>query len=141
MNAKVKSKSSAVLFVIPAVIFLDQISKIIARNYFMVSFNAGLVLGLDTGKFGSFIIPLITLCALLFILYKEKNNEHKFALSLILGGGLSNLIDRVFVGCVRDFIRIGIFPSFNFADSTITVGVFLIFYILIFSKRNKPNEI
>jgi signal peptidase II len=54
------------------------------------------------------------------------------ALSLVLGGALGNLCDRVFrapgflEGHVVDFVRVGSFPSFNVADSAITIGAILL---------------
>ena len=52
------------------------------------------------------------------------------ALTLVFGGALGNLIDRVFRGTVTDFIQVFIgtyeFPSFNVADSAITIGVGLL---------------
>ncbi len=53
-------------------------------------------------------------------------------LSLVLGGALGNLIDRVFrtpgflKGAVVDFVHVGQFPTFNVADSAITIGAVLI---------------
>jgi signal peptidase II len=50
------------------------------------------------------------------------------AFGLILGGGLANIIDRIPDGLVTDFIQIGIFPTFNIADSCITVGATLLLW-------------
>lgn len=47
----------------------------------------------------------------------------RLALSLQLGGAVGNLIDRVRLGHVTDFISVGRFPVFNVADSSITIGV------------------
>ncbi len=61
----------------------------------------------------------------------------KPALGLILGGTVGNLIDRFRQGHVTDFIDIGIWPSFNVADSAITVGVILFAYLLLFIASRK----
>lgn len=50
------------------------------------------------------------------------------AFGLILGGGIANIIDRVPDGLVTDFIQIGTFPTFNVADSCITVGAVLLLW-------------
>ena len=42
---------------------------------------------------------------------------------MIFGGGMSNFADRLIGGCVKDFITLGHFSSFNLADAAITVGV------------------
>lgn len=67
-------------------------------------------------------------------------------LALVLGGAVGNVVDRILLGSVVDFIQVYIagwpFPSFNFADSAITVGaVFLIIDALFFSGRqeNRPD--
>lgn len=50
------------------------------------------------------------------------------AFGLILGGGIANIIDRIPDGLVTDFIQIGTFPTFNIADSCITVGAALLLW-------------
>ncbi|MFC2056591.1 signal peptidase II [Chloroflexota bacterium] len=54
----------------------------------------------------------------------------KLALGLVFGGTIGNLVDRLRFGYVTDFIDIGIWPTFNIADSTVTVGVILLLYSL-----------
>jgi len=56
---------------------------------------------------------------------------YPFALALILGGTIGNLIDRVFLGHVIDFIDVGFWPVFNIADSANTVGVILLVWQLL----------
>ncbi len=53
---------------------------------------------------------------------------------MILGGGISNFIDRVAKGCVRDFISVFGFPTFNLADALISLGVLSL--ILVYFKKN-----
>lgn len=53
------------------------------------------------------------------------------ALGLILGGTIGNLIDRLRLGYVTDFISIGIWPDFNIADSAVTVGAIMAAYSLL----------
>lgn len=55
----------------------------------------------------------------------------KLALGLLLGGTIGNLIDRLNLGYITDFIDIGIWPSFNIADSAIVVGVGLLAYSIL----------
>jgi len=47
----------------------------------------------------------------------------KLAMGLQLGGAAGNLVDRLLVGRVTDFISVGVFPVFNVADSSISIGV------------------
>jgi signal peptidase II len=65
-------------------------------------------------------------------------------LSLVLGGAIGNVIDRIYLGSVVDFIQVLImgwpFPSFNVADSAITVGaVLLIIDTLFFSGKEQAE--
>ena len=63
-------------------------------------------------------------------------------LSLILGGAIGNLIDRIAHGEVIDFLDVYWsdyhWPAFNVADSCITIGVIFTFYILITAKGEDP---
>ena len=78
------------------------------------------------------IIPVIAIVLLIFnIYYYRQNNEalsHSYILgfSLILGGAIGNLIDRITYGYVIDFIDFRIWPVFNIADSAITIGAVII---------------
>ncbi|MFT6254661.1 MAG: signal peptidase II [Granulosicoccus sp.] len=68
-----------------------------------------------------------------------------FALSMILGGALGNLYDRVVQGYVIDFISLHYqsyyFPAFNLADSAITLGaVILIVDMLFLEAKRKPSD-
>ena len=61
---------------------------------------------------------------------KVKENINKIALSLVIGGSIGNLIDRIVRGAVVDFLDFKIFgynyPIFNLADTFIVLGVFLL---------------
>ena len=78
---------------------------------------------------------------------KEKFSKTNYiiilSLIMILAGGVGNLIDRIAMGYVIDFIDINIldFPVFNIADISITVGVIMIMIILISSLFEKENNI
>jgi len=52
-----------------------------------------------------------------------KDNRQGLGVGLIGGGALGNLVDRLFLGHVRDFIDFPVWPTFNVADSLITIGV------------------
>lgn len=71
-----------------------------------------------------------------------NNGLSKAALGSILGGAVGNLIDRLRFGCVTDFIGVGIWPPFNVADSSITVGVVVFagsLIYLLFSQRQEAK--
>lgn len=105
--------------------------------------NTGAAFGLfQDQSFSLTIVGLIGIVVLLlFVFFFTRrlaffdNRLGKPALGLILGGIVGNLIDRLRLGYVTDFIDIGIWPVFNLADSSITVGVILLAYCLLFLTR------
>ena len=105
-------------------------------------------------------ITAIAIVILPIILYKYRNLHFLFgfSLSLIIGGAIGNMIDRIFLGYVIDFIYLPFlnvifgpsgFPRFNIADSCAVVGVILMFIYLVFidktffaddKKKKQPSE-
>lgn len=76
---------------------------------------------------GFFYLAWITIIAVLaLIFFKTKNHNQRIFLTLIFSGAVSNLIDRIRIGCVVDYIDLKFFPAFNFADTYITIGAVLI---------------
>ncbi|UCC90765.1 MAG: signal peptidase II, partial [Dehalococcoidia bacterium] len=72
-----------------------------------------------------------------------NNALSKAALGSILGGAVGNLIDRLRFGYVTDFIGVGIWPPFNVADSSITVGAVVFdgcLLYLVFSQRQETKR-
>ena len=61
-----------------------------------------------------------------------KNNEKalQFSVGLLIGGTIGNLIDRILYGYVIDFIDFRIWPVFNVADSSVTIGIILLIILL-----------
>lgn len=90
------------------------------------------------------VLMLATLVALALVVYyffmiPTAEKLTKISLSLILAGALGNLIDRVFRGYVIDFLDLYVkkwhWPSFNVADSCVTIGAFLLVFIVFFKRR------
>ena len=90
---------------------------------------------------------LILLAAVVLLLSKKiKSTMMIWAIALVIGGGLGNLVDRIFRGFVVDYIdfRVINFAIFNFADICVCVGVGLLFlYILIIEplRERKKNKL
>jgi len=92
--------------------------------------NTGAAFGLFPGSRGPFIvISVLAIGVVLYLFLREtyRNVQNRVLLGCILGGAIGNLIDRVRLGWVVDFIDMGIgqtrWPVFNVADSAVTLGV------------------
>ncbi|MFC2005371.1 signal peptidase II [Chloroflexota bacterium] len=109
--------------------------------------NTGAAFGLFQDQaFSLTIVALVGIIVLLlFVLFfyrrfpLQDNRLCKPALGLVLGGTVGNLIDRLHLGYVTDFIDFGIWPAFNIADSAITVGIILFAYSLLFLARTEKH--
>ncbi len=66
----------------------------------------------------------------------SNNNLEMFGWALIIGGGVSNIIDRLIRGCVIDFIDLKVWPAFNLADTAITIGVGILILSLLKPPKN-----
>ncbi len=91
----------------------------------------------DAGGWQRWFFTGITIAVSIFLLWSLKQNSRSnkllgLAYSLILGGALGNLYDRMSYGYVEDFIHVFYqnwhFPAFNIADSAITIGAILLIY-------------
>lgn len=73
---------------------------------------------------------------------KRKSKLYIIAISMFVGGAVGNLIDRIFLGKVRDFINFSFFnfPTFNLADCFLTISIVLLgVYFLFFYDKEKNN--
>ncbi len=97
--------------------------------------NDGAAFGMLQGYTPFLIVTSCVGLAAIVLYYLYPPMEHgliRVALGMQLGGAIGNLIDRVRVGKVTDFINVGRFPTFNVADSSISVSIaaVLIFFAL-----------
>ena len=86
------------------------------------------------------IIPTLLIAIIMIYMYKKRNGDFMLlvSLSLICGGGAGNLIDRVRLGAVVDYIDFRIFPVFNIADICVCCGCgLMLIYILIIDRKEK----
>jgi signal peptidase II len=151
-------KSKYFLYILIFIV-LDLFSKRLALNYlshltpiefipfidFYLTFNSGVAFGfLDLGsRVMSNILTLvgILIVAYMLVLLKNENEStKKLALSIIIGGALGNIFDRLLDGYVTDFLHLKInnfsFFIFNIADASITIGAVLLIYLELFKKDN-----
>jgi len=100
--------------------------------------NRGVAFGMFQDMRWLFIsITSIVIVAFMFLLIKNKGESSLFSIAstLIIGGGVGNLIDRIAHGFVVDYLKLSFFPPVcNFADYCITAGtVLLVIYLLFYS--------
>ncbi len=105
--------------------------------------NTGAAFGLFPA--GATIFTVVAIVVSLAILYyfpqvPTSQRALRFALSLQLGGALGNLVDRLFIGTVTDFISLGTFPVFNIADSSISIGTAILVVTMFFLERREVQE-
>ena len=104
--------------------------------------NTGMAFGLFQGSLG-----WLVLCSLGVSVWLARELSRQaprprpmqWGLMLVLSGAIGNLIDRVWLGYVVDFIDLRVWPVFNLADSAITVGVVLLLWQAIRPKRATGN--
>ena len=122
----------------------------VLENFFHITYirNKGAAFGILSGADASLRIPFfiaVSIVAIVLILYVLKTHKGQspvfpVALSLILGGAIGNMIDRVRMGEVIDFLDVHWYqnhwPAFNIADSAITVGMGFLIYQMITEKED-----
>lgn len=140
-------KKKTIVFIIFLCIILDQISKFIVNlkldvedsyelieNFYYITYykNTGIAFGMFPGA--KIVIISVSILLLLVLLYELKKfyKEKITALSFcfLIGGLIGNLIDRIYLGYVRDFLDFNPFnlnfPIFNISDACIVIGAILL---------------
>lgn len=145
------------IFFIVVLIFCDQVSKLavlkrfhqgdslpVLTNIFHITlvYNTGSAFGVFRGQ--NWLLSYISVFAIIMILFMLVRRPRfssdfymylwQWALLLILCGATGNLIDRIRLGYVVDFLDFRFWPVFNLADSFITCGVFMLLFLL-FKKK------
>ena len=150
-------------YYIPFLIFIffmiDQITKEVVIRNLKVGYSipeSGFFRFTHVRNFGSafsiindanLFLMIVGIFAIIFIsyfliFYTRESNLLQIAISLQLSGAFGNIVDRIRLGSVTDFIDVGPWPVFNIADSCISVGMFLLIIHIIISWKNekKVNE-
>ena len=123
-------KQSTLIITGILLIIIDRLTKIFFReknfSIFNYSENYNLAFGILKNNIFIIILTLIIIFILISLYLKNKNSKIRLSLILILSGVISNLVDRIFLGYVIDFIDLGFWPIFNLADLYSTIGVILL---------------
>jgi signal peptidase II len=132
--------------------FIDDIVRITYIE------NPGIAFGINIPGMKVFFAVFSIVASLAILIYLKRNllklrAGERIALALVLGGAVGNLIDRVFYGVmfheqplfygrVVDFIDFGIhrnmFPVFNVADSSVTIGISVLVLLMMRHKQTEP---
>ena len=152
------------LFLFPisgTIILLDQITKALVRTNLAQGeawspwtwlmpyarivhwYNTGVAFGMLQGQNLIFTILAVVIAAAIFYYYPKFSKEDwllRLALALQFGGAIGNLIDRITLGHVTDFISLGNFAVFNIADASITVGVFVMILGIWWKDRQETGN-
>lgn len=140
-----------ILFLSTGLVLVDQIIKLIITksmflyqsikvipNFLYITYveNDGAAFSILSGGRWFFVIIGVIALVLMFKFIYDDSKVSKFdtiSYSLTTSGIVGNLIDRIYLGKVIDYIDVRIlnFPIFNFADICIVIGTFMIIYILV----------
>jgi signal peptidase II len=142
----------SLLAVAGAALFADQLTKqIIARTLavgekvdivgpFSIRHveNSGIAFGFFSSR--TTVVIAVTTIAVAWMLWFFARSARRHpvlpvALGLVLGGSIANLVDRVRLGRVTDFLDLEAWPAFNLADTFIVVGVAVLFGALVLADR------
>ncbi|MBO5397623.1 MAG: signal peptidase II [Clostridia bacterium] len=148
MNTKKVLK--IVITVCIIIIAIDQLSKFlitqfvpstVGNEYFGIEIteNTGMAFGFNSGNTKNIFLSLVVIFIIIsFIRNQREQLEPKVlvAIAMALGGGISNIIDRIFRGGVLDFIKILFIPNFNIADLCICIGwILIVVFLIIYTKK------
>lgn len=114
--------------------WLAPVARIVHWN------NTGAAFGLFQSGGLVFTVVAILVSAAIVYYYPRVPSSQKplrLALALQLGGAVGNLIDRLALGTVTDFVSVGRFPVFNVADSSISIGVAVLVVAMWLEERNR----
>lgn len=101
--------------------------------------NSGIAFGLFGSRTSLVIAVTAVAVGAMLLFFARSGRRHPVlpvALGLVLGGSIANLIDRIRLGHVTDFLDLVAWPAFNLADSFIVVGVAILFGALVLGDRS-----
>ena len=164
---KLSKRSVTIIAIIIATIAIDQISKVLVRayvepgsqtkiisNYFTLHNveNIGAFLGMGSSLNPTLklilllILPIVVLGFVLIHILKNKDLDRLslIAFSIIVGGGIANVYDRIVYGSVTDFFYMKLTDTlhtgiFNVADLFVTTGMIMLLVVSFKKKRNTPE--
>lgn len=154
MNQPVEQKKLVFLFsIFMDGLLLDQLSKILLDSQLespiqlipgllrvQVEHNTGIAFSIPLPFTALIVLNLLIFSVIIYFFCKHLNLNRWLSivlLAMLSAGAAGNLLDRLRLGYVIDFIAVGNFPVFNLADSFITIAIFLL--LLFYDKIKRPN--
>lgn len=141
------------------VLILDQVAKhliditpalwnkVLIPGFFHLTYvkNTGMAWSLLSGQQGflSLVAAVAIGIMIWYLVTKKPGKWISFALGLMIGGAAGNMVDRLFLGSVRDFLDFYIFgydfPIFNLADTALTIGVIMLIIAALMEDRKEKK--
>ena len=129
-----------------SVVIFDQLTKFLIRHFqpiwdfkiLTIQFiqNTGAGFGILQGK--TLLLGIFSLIVIGIILYSynkiPKDKWMQYAFALFLGGAIGNMIDRLLIGYVTDFIYFNFWPAFNIADACLSIAAIGIIFLMLRKK-------
>ena len=157
---KKQQKLTYLILLFIAIVVFDQITKAVVYEYFseeaddialLPFFNIVSVwnYGISFGVLNNEVYPqamfivinVVIVIGLILWSLKHKKTTNMKAVTMIVGGAIGNLLDRLYYGAVLDFLDFHInnyhYPAFNIADSFIVIGAFMLVFMSSGSSRKK----
>ena len=117
---------------------LDQGDHIVGPFWIHHVQNSGIAFGLFSSRTAAVIVLTGIAVVWMLVFFARSGARHPVlpvALGLVIGGSMSNLLDRVRLGYVTDFLDLRYWPAFNLADSFIVIGVGVLLVALLAAER------
>ena len=148
-----------IILAVAFVFSLDQITKAVVRHSLLLgesfpnegvfritrTFNTGSAFGFFADQTLFLILASIVGIGILLLVYRTHrfaSSPLRLSLGMQLGGALGNLVDRVRMGRVTDFVDLSFWPVFNVADASIVLGIAILVFLLLFGGREvKPAPV
>ena len=156
MQKKINKIKIIFYILIVLIVVIDQVTKllVIGKNIVLIpnflsitySQNTGVAFGILPNNLILIISANIVVLGLIIKFLRENKETMNYpviiSLMLILSGCVSNLIDRIFRGYVIDFIDINLFnfPVFNIADISVTIGIVVLFVVIVKQLFTKNEQ-
>lgn len=155
-----RSERSLTFLIAAAILLTDLATKLVIENNLAISesyvpiqsieaifkithvSNTGAAFGIfPTG--GNVIMVIAVIVSIVIVVYNQRlaanHTLFRVALGLQLGGALGNLLSRIRIGHVTDFLDFGPWPVSNIADISIVLGVIILGILMFFEKEDRPE--